>query len=74
LTEEGLNLSGVLPSQDSKFFAKPLQDPSLLPVTLCRDAPSLSVPKWPFYIHINRIYNPPKRTLLKKKLSVTGKI
>jgi cation-transporting ATPase 13A3/4/5 len=32
LTEEGLNLLGVLPSQDSNFCAEPLQDPSLLPV------------------------------------------
>jgi len=32
LTEEGLNLWGVLPSQDSNFCAEPLRDPSLLPV------------------------------------------
>lgn len=32
LTEEGLNLWGVLPSEDSKFHADPVQDPSLLPV------------------------------------------
>jgi len=32
LTEGGLNQWGLLPSQDSKLFAEPLQDPSLLPV------------------------------------------
>lgn len=32
LTEEGLNLWGVLPSQDSKLCAEPLRDLSLLPV------------------------------------------
>jgi cation-transporting ATPase 13A3/4/5 len=32
LTEEGLDLWGVLPSEDSKFYVEPVRDPVVLPV------------------------------------------